>query len=153
MNLTRTELEAILPHRHPILLLDRVEELEPQKRGIGIRFFGESDAVFEGHFPGLPILPGVFIIEALAQTAAAVMLAPNDQETNQSRIGLLGKVSDIQFTHRVLPNQELAFHITVDRALRDFAFVSGQAFCDGTPCASGKLVLKTEAVESEQMGS
>src|SRR5262252_6786139 len=101
MTLSRARLELILPHRHPILMLDRVVDVVPKKSGRGVKHFSEDDPSFAGHFPSMPILPGVLAIEALAQTAAAVVLASDRDEEAVPALGLLGKVNEMTFFTRI----------------------------------------------------
>ena len=142
MILHRAQLERLLPHRLPILMLDRIVDVVPRKSGKGIKRFSADDPSFAGHFPGLPILPGVLAIEAMAQTAAAVYLARDEDDLSIPTIGLLGKVSEMTFFDRIVPGDEVEFTIEIDRTVGPFAFVSGQATVNGKKRVAGRLTLK-----------
>jgi 3-hydroxyacyl-[acyl-carrier-protein] dehydratase len=142
MTLNRAQLEWLLPHRLPILMLDRVVDVVPRKCGKGVKRFSEDDPSFAGHFPGMPILPGVLAIEAIAQTAAAVFLARDVDDHATQTLGLLGKVSEMTFFHRIVPGDEVEFEIEIDRTVGPFAFVTGAATVNGKKCVAGKLTLK-----------
>src|SRR5688572_1671709 len=106
MTLARAELEELLLQRAPILMLDRVVDIVPRASGTGIRRFGQDDPCFRGHFPGKPILPGIFAIEALAQTGAIILLAARANEFSVAPFGLLGNVKEMIFRERIVPNDE-----------------------------------------------
>ena len=132
------DVQAMLPHRPPILMLDRVSEIEPGKSGTGHKLFKPEDACFEGHFPGNPILPGVLTIEALAQTALVVMLAGAGQSGG---LGYLAKVNNMSFYEKIRPNQAVAFHIEITRSISQFTMVEGEVRRGGIRCARGMLTL------------
>ena len=100
--LGRAEIETILPHRAPFLLLDEVLELEPGARVVARKTVGEAECA--GHFPGNPIMPGVLMVEALAQTGAVAVLS---QEENRGRLALFAGIDDVRFKRIVRPGDEL----------------------------------------------
>jgi 3-hydroxyacyl-[acyl-carrier-protein] dehydratase len=100
--LGRAEIEAILPHRDPFLLIDEVVELEPGARVVARKRVTEDDCA--GHFPGNPIMPGVKIVEALAQAGAVAVLS---QEENRGKIALFGGIDGVRFKRIVRPGEEL----------------------------------------------
>jgi 3-hydroxyacyl-[acyl-carrier-protein] dehydratase len=142
MTLNRAQLEQILPHRPPILMLDEVIDVIPRNSGKGVKRFVEGDACFAGHFPGRPILPGVLAIEALAQTAAAVFLSDHLGAGRPQSFGLLGKVNEMAFLQPIVPGDEIEFAVEVERTVGSFAFVKGEATAGGKPCVRGRLTLK-----------
>ena len=142
MELDGKQLETLLPHRPPILMLERVVDVVPGESGTGIREFREGDSCFEGHFPGVPILPGVLTIEAFAQTAMAVFLAEVAAGDSPGKLGLLGKVNEMAFYETIVPGRKVGFSIKVDRQVGPFAFVSCEARGEGIKFALGKITLK-----------
>lgn len=144
MILEREQLEQLLPHRPPILMLDRVVDVVPRIRGTGMKRFEEGESYFEGHFPGKPVLPGIFSIEALAQTAMSVFLADAVAGRKEPGFGLLGKVNEMAFLEPIVPGDEVAFAIEIDRTVGPFAFVSGRVTIDDRDVARGKFTVKIE---------
>ena len=102
----RSEIEALIPHRPPFLWIDRVEELEPGVRCVTAKFVDPADPIFAGHFPANPILPGVLLIEAVAQTAG-VMMGSAVPQTGAGEPPLLAAVNRFKFLKPVKPGQEL----------------------------------------------
>ena len=142
MELDGQQLETLLPHRPPILMIENVVDVIPRESGTGIREFKEGDPCFEGHFPGMPILPGVLVIEAFAQTAMAVFLAEVAGDDAESRLGLLLKVNEMAFSEKIVPGRKVGFSIKVDRHVGPFSFVSCEASEDGIKFAKGQITLK-----------
>ena len=100
MSLGIKEIEAILPHRHPFLLIDRIDELEPGMRAVGIKAVTFHEEFFAGHFPGEPVMPGVLILEALAQVGAVAILSV---EENKGKTAFFGGVDNVRFRRKVVP--------------------------------------------------
>ncbi|NLP14042.1 MAG: 3-hydroxyacyl-ACP dehydratase FabZ [Clostridium sp.] len=102
--LTNIEIQNIIPHRYPFLLVDKVIEIEPGKRAVGIKNVTANEPFFQGHFPGNPIMPGVLIVEALAQTAcvAGLML-----EENKGKLGVFTGIESMKFRRQVVPGDVL----------------------------------------------
>ena len=142
MNLNFEQLQRILPHRPPILLIREVRELVPGEKGTGIRLFTDTDSCFEGHFPGRPILPGIMVTEACAQTAMAVFLAADMKEAEVERLGVLARIEKMQFLAMIIPPIEVSFSVIVERRVGPFAFVNGVAHAGEDTFAKGELVLK-----------
>src|SRR6202034_1248198 len=105
----RSEIEAMIPHRPPFLWIDRVEELEPGVRCVALKFVDPANPIFAGHFPAKPILPGVLLIEAVAQTAGVMLgsAAPQVAAEAGAAVALLGAVNRFKFLKPVTPGQEL----------------------------------------------
>ena len=133
----RSEIERLIPHRAPFLLLDRVEELVPGVRCVAVMLVDPEDAIFAGHFPGRPILPGVLMIEAVGQTAAVMMAAA----TAQGTIGnaLLAAVNRFKFFKPVTPGQDVRVHTAKLTEVGSMAYIEGTVFADGVLVASGEL--------------
>ena len=92
--LEASEIQKIIPHRYPMLLVDRIIELEPMKRAVGIKNITMNEMQFLGHFPGDPIMPGVLMIEAMAQVGGVALLYP---EENRGKIAVFGKIDNVRF--------------------------------------------------------
>lgn len=98
------EIQKVLPHRAPFLLVDRIIELEPMKRAVGIKNVTMTEAHFQGHFPGNPIMPGVLILEAMAQVGGVAMLYP---EENRGKIAFFGGMENVRFRKPTVPGDQL----------------------------------------------
>lgn len=98
------EIKEIIPHREPFLLVDRIVELEPGARAVGIKNVTYNEPFFAGHFPGNPIMPGVLILEALAQVGAVALLC---QDSFKGKIGLFAGVEKFRFKRMVVPGDQL----------------------------------------------
>jgi 3-hydroxyacyl-[acyl-carrier-protein] dehydratase len=109
VRLGRAEIEAILPHRDPFLLIDEVLELDPGRRVVARKVVTEADCA--GHFPGNPIMPGVKMVEALAQTGAVAVLS---QEENRGKIALFAGIDDVRFKRIVRPGEELTLECDLE---------------------------------------
>jgi len=133
----RNEIEKMIPHRAPFLFINRVEELEPGVRCIAWMCIDPEDAIFSGHFPTRPILPGVLMIEAVGQTAALMMAAA----TPQGAIGnaLLAAVNRFKFLKPVNKGQDVRIETTKLTEAGSMAYIGGTVFADGVIVASGEL--------------
>ena len=104
------EIEKIIPHRHPFLLIDQIEELEPGIRAVGHKAVSFDEYYFRGHFPEEPVMPGVFIIEALAQTGAVAILS---LEENKGKNALFGGIDKLRFKRQVIPGDVLKLEVKI----------------------------------------
>jgi 3-hydroxyacyl-[acyl-carrier-protein] dehydratase len=107
----REGIEAILPHREPFLLIDEVLELEPGARVVARKTVRPDEWYLKGHFPGRPVMPGVLIVEAMAQTGAVAVLS---QEENRGRLALFAGIDDVRFKRIVEPGDELVFECRLE---------------------------------------
>ena len=130
------EIEALIPHRWPILLVDRIVEYdEAAKRIVGIKAVTATEWFFQGHFPGLPVMPGVFQVEALAQTMAVYVAK---QPGFGSRIGLFAGIDECRFKRIVVPGDVLRLEVTMEKLGsrmgrgRAVASVDGEVACEAT---------------------
>ena len=110
MILKSDEIKNLLPHRKPFLFVDKCEIIEAGIKGVGYRKFLPNEFFFKGHFPELPIVPGVILIEALAQTAGIIVSKTFD-ENEEDRSVLFMSVSDAKFRKPVLPNDDISFEV------------------------------------------
>ena len=136
----RSEIEAMIPHRAPFLWIDRVEELEPGVRCVAVKLVDPADPIFAGHFPANPILPGVLLIEAVAQTAG-VMLGSAAAQAGGSAggVALLGAVNRFKFLKAVTPGQELRIETKMLTEVGRMACIGGTVWVDGEMVANGEL--------------
>ncbi|MGA3161362.1 MAG: 3-hydroxyacyl-ACP dehydratase FabZ [Terracidiphilus sp.] len=133
----REEIEKIIPHRAPFLWIDRVEELEPGVRCVAWLTVDAGNPIFAGHFPGRPILPGVLIIEAVAQTAAVMMGSATPAETMGT--ALLAAVNRFKFFKPVAPGTALRIETTKLTQAGTMACIEGTVSLLGEKVASGEL--------------
>lgn len=132
---TTQEIMEILPHRHPFLLIDTIEELEPGKRAVGKKCVTFSEPYFAGHFPGNPVMPGVLIIEALAQTGAAAILSLPE---NKGKTAYFAGIDKAKFKQMVHPGDVLTLETQIIRTKGPIGVGEAVATVDG------KLVAKAE---------
>jgi 3-hydroxyacyl-[acyl-carrier-protein] dehydratase len=138
----RSEIETMIPHRPPFLWIDRVEELEPGVRCVAVKFVDPADPIFAGHFPAQPILPGVFLIEAVAQTAG-VMLGSAAPQGAPER-ALLAAVNRFKFFKPVAPGRELRIETKKLTDAGKMAYIAGTVYVDGEMVASGELSVVSD---------
>jgi 3-hydroxyacyl-[acyl-carrier-protein] dehydratase len=134
----RDEIEAILPHRAPFLLLDKVVELVPGARVSAIYRVPEDGWWFAGHFPQRPVMPGVLIVEAMAQTGAVAVLA---EEENRGRIAFFAGIDDCRFKRLVEPGDVLELECEFLRVRGPIAKGKGRASVDGETAAEAMLTV------------
>jgi 3-hydroxyacyl-[acyl-carrier-protein] dehydratase len=137
----RSEIETMIPHRPPFLWIDRVVELEPGVRCVAVKFVDPANPIFAGHFPAKPILPGVLLIEAVAQTAGIMLgsAAPQDSGRAGGQLALLAAVNRFKFLKPVTPGQELRIETKKLTDAGPMAYISGTVWVNGEIVASGEL--------------
>jgi 3-hydroxyacyl-[acyl-carrier-protein] dehydratase len=137
----RSEIETMIPHRAPFLWIDRVEELEPGVRCVAVKFVDPENPIFAGHFPAKPILPGVLLIEAVAQTAGVMLgsAAPQADAGARGGVALLGAVNRFKFLKPVTPGQELRIETKKMTEAGRMAYIGGTVWVDGEMVATGEL--------------
>jgi len=138
--LGREEIEAILPHREPFLLIDEVVELEPG-RVVARKRVRPDEWYLRGHFPGRPVMPGVLIVEAMAQTGAVAVLS---QEENRGRLALFAGIDDVRFKRIVEPGDELELECTLEKVRGPIGKGKATAKVDGKLAARGTLTFAVE---------
>jgi 3-hydroxyacyl-[acyl-carrier-protein] dehydratase len=139
--LDRAAIEAILPHREPFLLIDEVLELEPGERVVALKRVREDEWYLRGHFPGRPVMPGVLIVEAMAQTGAVAVLS---EEENRGRIALFAGIDDTRFKRIVEPGDELQLECTLQQVRGPIGKGRARATVDGQLAARGTLTFAVE---------
>jgi 3-hydroxyacyl-[acyl-carrier-protein] dehydratase len=141
----RNEIEMLIPHRPPFLWIDRVEELEAGVRCVAAKFVDPANPIFAGHFPAKPILPGVLLIEAMAQTAGVMLgsaapLAPDrTADKSAARVALLAAVNRFKFLKPVTPGQELRIETKKLTEAGEMALIGGTVWVSGEMVAHGEL--------------
>lgn len=135
------EIEKIIPHRHPFLLIDRLEELLPGVRAVGCKAVSYDECFFRGHFPKEPVMPGVLVIEALAQTGAAAILS---LEENKGKIAYFGGIRSARFKRKVVPGDMLRLEVELIRQKGPVGIGKAVASVDGEIAAEAELVFAVE---------
>lgn len=136
--LTVKEIEEILPHRHPFLLVDAIEDYVPGEYAIGYKCVTFREDFFRGHFPQEPVMPGVLIIEALAQTGAVAILS---QEENKGKIAYFGGIEKCRFRGKVVPGDRVRLETRIIRKKGPVGIGEAAASVDGRTVASAELTF------------
>jgi 3-hydroxyacyl-[acyl-carrier-protein] dehydratase len=139
--LDRPAIEAILPHRDPFLLIDEVVELEPGVRVVARKRVRPDEWYLTGHFPGRPIMPGVLIVEAMAQTGAVAVLS---EEQNRGRLALFAGIDGVRFKRIVEPGDELELTCDLEKVRGPIGKGRAEARVDGELAARGTLTFAVE---------
>jgi 3-hydroxyacyl-[acyl-carrier-protein] dehydratase len=121
-------IQRILPHRYPFLLVDRVVELSPPAHAVGIKQVTVNEPFFQGHFPGYPVMPGVLLVEAIAQVGA---VAVGSAEEYRDRLGLFAGIDNVRFKRQVKPGDTLRIEFTLSQIRRGVGAGSGTITVDG----------------------
>lgn len=125
--------KSIIPHRYPILLVDRVLEIEPRKRIVAIKNVTADEDIFNGHFPGHPVLPGVFLIEGMAQAGGILLL--HDDPHRQDKLLYFMSLDRARFRRPVVPGDQVRYEVDVVRLRANHCKLSGKALVDGQVAA------------------
>lgn len=132
------EIQKIIPHRPPFLLIDRIEELEPGKKAIGMKCVSMNEQFFLGHFPGKAVMPGVIILEALAQTGAVVLLSA---ESNAGKIVFFGGMDKVKFKRQVVPGDVLKLEVEIIKRKGNFGVGTAIATVEGQVAVEALLTF------------
>ncbi len=124
-----TDIMKFLPHRYPFLLVDKILELEPDKRIVGLKNVTINEQFFQGHFPGAPVMPGVLIIEAMAQTAGVMIY--RDLPDRDTKLIYFSGIENAKFRRPVLPGDQLRIEMDMVHRRNNFGKMQGKALVDG----------------------
>ncbi len=136
--LNTTQIMEIIPHRYPFLLIDTIEELEVGSRAVAKKCVTMNEPFFQGHFPGKPIMPGVLIVEALAQTGAVAMLS---RPENKGRLALFGGIKNARFKGKVVPGDVLMLETVITKTKGPVGTGISKAYVDGKVVAEGEFTF------------
>jgi 3-hydroxyacyl-[acyl-carrier-protein] dehydratase len=134
--LSNIEVQNILPHRYPFLLVDKILEVEPGKKAVGIKNVTINEPFFQGHFPGYPIMPGVLIVEALAQTAGVAVAI---MQENKGKLGVFAGIDSMKFKRQVVPGDTLRLEAEILMIKMGVAKAKVSATVDGQVAAEGEI--------------
>lgn len=130
------EIKKIIPHRYPFLLLDKIVELEDGKRCVGIKQVSGNEPFFQGHFPDYAVMPGVLIVEALAQTGAVAMLRLED---NQGKLAMFAGIDKCRFKKQVVPGDTLRLEVEINKIKGPIGKGAAKATVDGEIACSCEI--------------
>lgn len=136
--LNKKEIEKIIPQRDPFLMIDEVEEYIPGESAIAYKHVREDEYYFKGHFPGNPIMPGVLIVESLAQTGAVAILS---MEENKGKNALFGGIDKLRFKKQVVPGDTLKLEVKIIKKKGPIGIGEAIATVDGKVAARGELTF------------
>ncbi|GAB3034973.1 3-hydroxyacyl-ACP dehydratase FabZ [Oleiagrimonas citrea] len=139
------QIQELLPHRYPFLLVDRVIELEPGERVVAIKNVSMNEPFFQGHFPNHPVMPGVLVIEAMAQAAGTLIMLSNQSNSDTNPLFYLAKVDKARFSAKVVPGDQLRLEVRLKRMLRGMGLFEARAVVDGNEVASCELMCAGRA--------
>ena len=129
---------SMIPHRYPILLVDKLEEIVLGESAVGLKNVTFNEPHFQGHFPGAPVMPGVLIIEAMAQTAAALVVATLGEEA-EGKLVYFMTIDEARFRRPVVPGDQLKLHVQKTRARSKVWKFEGKAYVDGQLVAEAQF--------------
>lgn len=133
------EIQRILPHRYPFLLIDRILSIEPGKRIVGLKNVTINEPFFQGHFPGRPIMPGVLIVEALAQAGGILAFMSDPANLGSATVVLMG-MDKVRFRQPVVPGDQLRLEVETLRSGKKFWKMQGKAFVNDSLVAEGEMM-------------
>ena len=136
--LTTKEIMEIIPHRQPFMLVDTIEELEPGVKAVGKKCVSYNEPFFAGHFPGEPVMPGVLIVEALAQVGAVAILS---LEENKGKTAYFGAINSAKFKGKVVPGDVLMLETEIIKSKGPIGVGSAKAYVEGKVVAQAELTF------------
>ena len=141
------QIKAIIPHRYPFLLIDQVDEIEADGTIVARKAVSINEPFFQGHFPGYPVMPGVLIMEALAQVGAVAILS---MEENRGKIGLFAGIDGARFRQQVKPGDVLRLEIEMTKIRGSIGKANGKASVAGKTVAEAELTFALAAPEADK---
>jgi 3-hydroxyacyl-[acyl-carrier-protein] dehydratase len=132
------EIQKFLPHRYPFLLVDRVLELERLKRIVAIKNLTINEPFFQGHFPGQPVMPGVLILESMAQTGGLLLL--QEIPDRDSKLMYLASMNNVKFRRPIVPGDQMRVEVDIIAWKGDLCKIEAKAFVDGKLCTEANLM-------------
>jgi 3-hydroxyacyl-[acyl-carrier-protein] dehydratase len=132
------QIQALIPHRYPFLLVDRILELEPGKRVVGLKHVSASDGYLQGHFPGYPVMPGVLIVEALAQAGAVLVM---HDPANAGKVPFFARIDNCRFRQQVRPGDSLRLEVDVTSFRAPVGKAHGRALVDNALVCEADLTF------------
>jgi len=132
------EIKEIIPHRYPFLLIDKMLEVEEGVRAVAIKNVTINEPFFQGHFPDYPVMPGVLIVEALAQVGAVVMLK---KEENRGKIAFFAGIDKVRFRGQVVPGDQLRLEVEITKMKGPIGKGNAKAYVDGKVVVEGELMF------------
>ncbi len=140
-------IRELIPHRYPFLLVDRVEEVEPGVRAVGIKNVTQNEPFFQGHFPDYPVMPGVLIVEAMAQVGAVGVMTLEDY---QGKLALFAGIDGVRFRRQVIPGDVLRMEVEISRLKGRVGRGKGSATVNGErACEADLMFAFADKVEGE----
>jgi len=136
--LNNKEIQSIIPHRYPFLLVDKIIDIEYGKKAVGIKNVTANEPFFQGHFPENPIMPGVLIVEAMAQVGAVSILG---MEENKDKLAVFTGIDRMRFKKQVVPGDTLRMEVEMIAMKRGIGKAKATAYVDGALAASGELMF------------
>ncbi|MTI46848.1 3-hydroxyacyl-ACP dehydratase FabZ [Sporosalibacterium faouarense] len=136
--LNSMEIQKLIPHRYPFLLVDKIIEIEEGKKAVGIKNVTINEPFFQGHFPGNPLMPGVLIVEAMAQVGAVTVMT---MEENKGKLGVFTGIDKVRFKKQVRPGDTLRMEVELITMRRGIGKASAIAYVDGQVACKGTLMF------------
>ena len=136
--LDAVDIQRIIPHRFPFLLVDRIVEMTPGQRAVGIKSVSMGEPFFQGHFPNYPVMPGVLIVEAIAQVGAVLMLSADEYK---NKMAFFAGIDNVRFKRQVKPGEVLRLEVEIGQVRRSIGTGTGQATVDGELACRGEFMF------------
>ena len=137
-SLSAVEIRDLIPHRYPFLLVDRIEEVEPGVRAVGIKSVTQNEPFFQGHFPDYPVMPGVLIVEAMAQVGAVGVMS---LEEYRGKLALFAGIDGVRFRRQVVPGDVLTMEVEIVRLKGKIGRGKGRAMVGGERVCEAELMF------------